>query len=140
MPEVGADSTILSVWFADVGEPVFEGDRLVEVLVGGATFDVPAPATGRLAEKRTLPDDPLRPGQDGRSGASEIVIAGAQLGLIGGRPVVQETARVGRELEHAVAPVGAAVERAVARGRVHLVRHRVHHRSRSRFDRTPGTR
>jgi pyruvate/2-oxoglutarate dehydrogenase complex dihydrolipoamide acyltransferase (E2) component len=63
MPEVGADSTILSVWFADVGEAVFEGDRLVEVLVGGATFDVPAPATGLLAEKCTLPDDPLRPGQ-----------------------------------------------------------------------------
>ncbi|HEV3081819.1 MAG TPA: biotin/lipoyl-containing protein [Gemmataceae bacterium] len=63
MPEVGADSTTLSVWFADVGEAVFEGDRLVEVVVGGATFDVPAPATGRLAEKRILPDDPLRPGQ-----------------------------------------------------------------------------
>ena len=38
-------------------------DRLVEVLVGGATFDVPAPATGRLAEKHALPNDPLRPGQ-----------------------------------------------------------------------------
>jgi pyruvate/2-oxoglutarate dehydrogenase complex dihydrolipoamide acyltransferase (E2) component len=54
---------VLSVWFADLGDPVFEGDRLVEVLAGGATFDVPAPATGRLAEKRAWPDDPLRPGQ-----------------------------------------------------------------------------
>ncbi|HEV3119885.1 MAG TPA: biotin/lipoyl-containing protein [Gemmataceae bacterium] len=63
MPEVGAGAPVLSFWFADVGESVFEGDRLVEVLVGGATFDVPAPATGRLAEKRTLPYEALRSGQ-----------------------------------------------------------------------------
>src|SRR5579864_4320657 len=63
MPEVGAGALVLSFWFAEVGESVFEGDRLVEVLVGGATFDVPAPATGRLAEKRALGNDPLRPGQ-----------------------------------------------------------------------------
>jgi pyruvate/2-oxoglutarate dehydrogenase complex dihydrolipoamide acyltransferase (E2) component len=54
---------VLSVWFADPGETIFEGDRLVEVLVGGATFDVAAPATGRLTEKRALPADPLQPGQ-----------------------------------------------------------------------------
>ena len=30
---------------------------------GGATFDVSAPATGRLAEKRARPRDLLRPGQ-----------------------------------------------------------------------------
>jgi len=63
LPELGAGPAVLSVWFADAGECVFEGDRLVEVLVAGATFDVPAPATGRLIEKRTLPDDPLQPGQ-----------------------------------------------------------------------------
>ena len=63
LPELGAEPAVLSVWFADVGEEVFEGDRLVEILVGGATFDVPAPATGRLAEKRALVDDALRPGQ-----------------------------------------------------------------------------
>src|SRR5207249_726774 len=54
---------LLSLWFAEAGDAVYEGDRLVEVLIGGATFDVAAPATGRLAEKRALPDDPLRPGQ-----------------------------------------------------------------------------
>ncbi len=63
LPELGAAPAVLSVWFADPGDEVFEGDRLVEVLVDGATFDVPAPATGRLAEKRALPDDPLSPGQ-----------------------------------------------------------------------------
>jgi pyruvate/2-oxoglutarate dehydrogenase complex dihydrolipoamide acyltransferase (E2) component len=54
---------VLSLWFADPGEFVYECDRLVEVLVAGATFDVPAPATGRLIEKRALPNDPLTAGQ-----------------------------------------------------------------------------
>ena len=63
MPEVGSQPARMSVWFADPGELVYEGDRLVEVLVNGATFDVPAPATGRLAEKRAHPDDRLGPGQ-----------------------------------------------------------------------------
>jgi pyruvate/2-oxoglutarate dehydrogenase complex dihydrolipoamide acyltransferase (E2) component len=63
LPELGAAPVVLSVWFADLGDTVYEGDRLVEVLAGGATFDVAAPATGKLAEKRALPDDPLAPGQ-----------------------------------------------------------------------------
>jgi pyruvate/2-oxoglutarate dehydrogenase complex dihydrolipoamide acyltransferase (E2) component len=63
LPELGAAPVVLSVWFADPGEWVFEGDRLVEVLVSGATFDVAAPATGRLIEKRALPNDLLEPGQ-----------------------------------------------------------------------------
>jgi pyruvate/2-oxoglutarate dehydrogenase complex dihydrolipoamide acyltransferase (E2) component len=63
LPELGAAPAVLSVWFADPGEHVFEGDRLVEVLVGGATFDVPSPATGRLVERRALPNDPVAPGQ-----------------------------------------------------------------------------
>ncbi len=63
LPELGAGPASLSVWFADLGDVVYEGDRLVEVLVGGATFDVAAPATGRLAEKRALPNDAVCPGQ-----------------------------------------------------------------------------
>jgi len=63
LPELGATPAVLSVWFADPGDNVYEGDRLVEILIGEATFDVSAPATGRLAEKRVLPDDPLQPGQ-----------------------------------------------------------------------------
>jgi pyruvate/2-oxoglutarate dehydrogenase complex dihydrolipoamide acyltransferase (E2) component len=64
LPELGGAALTLSAWFADAGDLVYEGDRLVEILVGGAaTFDVAAPATGRLAEKRALPNDPLRPGQ-----------------------------------------------------------------------------
>ena len=63
LPDVGAPATILSVWFASPGDPVYAGDRLVEILAGGATFDVPCPATGRLAERWVFPDDPLTPGQ-----------------------------------------------------------------------------
>jgi pyruvate/2-oxoglutarate dehydrogenase complex dihydrolipoamide acyltransferase (E2) component len=63
LPELGAAPVVLSVWFADPGELVFEGDRLVEVLVRGATFDVPSPATGRLIVRLALPNDLLTPGQ-----------------------------------------------------------------------------
>jgi len=63
LPELGAAPAVLSVWFAEPGEAVFEGDRLVEILVGGATFDVSAPATGHLAEKCVFPDEPLHGGQ-----------------------------------------------------------------------------
>lgn len=63
LPDIGAEPVVLSVWLVDPGDVVYEGDRLVEVLVGGATFDVPSPATGRLAERRALANDRLRPGQ-----------------------------------------------------------------------------
>ena len=63
LPELGAAPAVVSVWFADPGEAVYEGDRLVEVAVSGATFDVSSPATGRLVEKLALPDDPVLPGQ-----------------------------------------------------------------------------
>jgi pyruvate/2-oxoglutarate dehydrogenase complex dihydrolipoamide acyltransferase (E2) component len=63
LPELGTASAILSAWFADSGETVYEGDRLVEVLVHGATFDVAAPATGRLIERRALTNDSLQTGQ-----------------------------------------------------------------------------
>ena len=62
MPDLGTSAT-LSVWFASPGDTVYAGDRLVEVLVGGATFDVLSPVSGRLAEKSAWPDDALTPGQ-----------------------------------------------------------------------------
>ena len=63
LPELGAAPVALSVWFADPGDTVYEGDRLVEVVVGGATFDVPAPATGRLGERYVFARDRLVAGQ-----------------------------------------------------------------------------
>jgi pyruvate/2-oxoglutarate dehydrogenase complex dihydrolipoamide acyltransferase (E2) component len=64
LPDLGASGPVLlSVWFAGPGETVFEGDRLVEVRLGGATFDVPAPATGQLVEVRARVNEPLQVGQ-----------------------------------------------------------------------------
>lgn len=63
LPELGATPVVLSLWYADLGDRVFQGDRLVEVLVNGASFDVLAPATGKLSERRAYPKDPLLPGQ-----------------------------------------------------------------------------
>jgi pyruvate/2-oxoglutarate dehydrogenase complex dihydrolipoamide acyltransferase (E2) component len=63
LPDLGTDAAVLSAWLADPGDEVFQGDRLVEVLVGAATFDVPAPATGRLLRQIALANDLLTPGQ-----------------------------------------------------------------------------
>jgi pyruvate/2-oxoglutarate dehydrogenase complex dihydrolipoamide acyltransferase (E2) component len=63
LPELGTNAVVLSVWFADPGDLVYEGDRLVEVLVNGATFDVSAPATGRLLVQHAFPDERLASGQ-----------------------------------------------------------------------------
>ena len=38
LPDLGAGPVVLSIWLARPGDHVFEGDRLVEVLVQGATF------------------------------------------------------------------------------------------------------
>ena len=65
LPDLGTGPDtpiVVSYWFAARGQTVWEGDRLVEVLVGPATFDVPAPATGRLTEIRAREDDQVLPG------------------------------------------------------------------------------
>src|SRR5436190_4777326 len=65
LPDLGTspdEPIVISHWFAGRGDEVYEGDRLVEVLVGPATFDVPAPTTGRLAEIRGEEDDRVEPG------------------------------------------------------------------------------
>lgn len=63
LPELGASPVRLSLWYSLPGDTVFAGDRLVEVVVAGATFDVSAPATGRLIERHAWPRDVLTPGQ-----------------------------------------------------------------------------
>jgi pyruvate/2-oxoglutarate dehydrogenase complex dihydrolipoamide acyltransferase (E2) component len=65
LPELGTGPDVpivVSHWFAERGDEVWEGDRLVEVLVGPATFDVPAPTSGRLAVIHGLEDDRVTPG------------------------------------------------------------------------------
>jgi pyruvate/2-oxoglutarate dehydrogenase complex dihydrolipoamide acyltransferase (E2) component len=65
LPELGTGPDVpivVSHWFAERGDEVWEGDRLVEVLVGPATFDVPSPSSGRLAVIHGLEDDRVTPG------------------------------------------------------------------------------
>lgn len=53
LPEIGDDKDLeasVSFWYFDVGETVKEGDDLLEVVTDKATFNVPAPAAGKLAE------------------------------------------------------------------------------------------
>ncbi|GIW87643.1 MAG: hypothetical protein KatS3mg108_1967 [Isosphaeraceae bacterium] len=66
LPELGIapeEPILISHWYARKGDEVWEGDRLVEVVVGAATFDVPSPANGRLARIRVQEDERVRPGQ-----------------------------------------------------------------------------
>lgn len=65
LPDLGAgpdEPIVVSHWFAKLGDIVWEGDRLVEVLVGPVTFDVPAPESGRLARILGGEDDRVIPG------------------------------------------------------------------------------
>ena len=65
LPDLGTGPDvpiIVSHWFVARGGRVWEGERLVEVLAGPATFDVPSPVTGRLAEIRGLEDDRVEAG------------------------------------------------------------------------------
>jgi len=65
LPDLGTGPDVpivVSHWFAVRGDEVWEGDRLVEVLVGPATFDVAAPISGRLAAIHGREDDWVSPG------------------------------------------------------------------------------
>ena len=65
LPDLGTGPDVpifVSHWFVARGGRVWEGDRLVEVLAGPATFDVPSPVSGRLAEIRGLEDDRVTAG------------------------------------------------------------------------------
>ena len=63
VPSLGWSEVQVSVWFAEPGDRVYEGDRLLELVAGGATFDVAAPATGRLTERKAFARDTVQPGQ-----------------------------------------------------------------------------
>ena len=64
-PDLGVteEPVHVSCWLVDLGEPVDEGDRLVQVLVQGVTFDVPAPATGTLTRIEKSLDAQVRVGE-----------------------------------------------------------------------------
>ncbi|HZZ80069.1 MAG TPA: biotin/lipoyl-containing protein [Gemmataceae bacterium] len=62
-PDLGMADVIVSVWYVKPGETVYAGDRVVELLVGGATFDVAAPCAGTLREQCVLPPEGVSVGQ-----------------------------------------------------------------------------
>ena len=63
-PELGMGSVPvrLSVWLVAEGQPVVEGDRVVELVCGGATVDLEAPVTGRLVRQLVDEDERVTPG------------------------------------------------------------------------------
>jgi pyruvate/2-oxoglutarate dehydrogenase complex dihydrolipoamide acyltransferase (E2) component len=63
LPAIGISPVRISAWFAEPGDRVYEGDRIVEVSAGSATFDIGSPATGRLSVRTALWKDELTPGQ-----------------------------------------------------------------------------
>ncbi len=63
LPDLGSPRVKFSLWYVQRGDMVYEGDRVAEVSIPGAIVDVQSPATGKLIEKRTHPNDLLTPGQ-----------------------------------------------------------------------------
>lgn len=63
-PDLGAAGPMkVSAWLVNVGEAVREGDRLVELLVPGLTYDVPAPLDGWLTDIRAPMNMEVGPGE-----------------------------------------------------------------------------
>lgn len=60
LPGVAITAT---AWHAAVGQQVVEGDRLLEVLAGDVTVDLPSPSSGVLVERCVEVDQPLEVGQ-----------------------------------------------------------------------------
>jgi pyruvate/2-oxoglutarate dehydrogenase complex dihydrolipoamide acyltransferase (E2) component len=63
VPDLGAPKMVLSVWYVKPGEVVFAGDRVAELLLGSATFDIAAPCAGKLVEQCASPAERLTAGQ-----------------------------------------------------------------------------
>lgn len=62
VPDLGSDRATFSLWHVRPGDRVTAGDRVAEVLIPGAIYDVAAPASGVLAERAAHPGDPLTTG------------------------------------------------------------------------------
>jgi pyruvate/2-oxoglutarate dehydrogenase complex dihydrolipoamide acyltransferase (E2) component len=63
VPDLGTPTATLSVWHVRPGERVFEGDRIVELLIPGAVIDLPAPATGVVRAMLAGANDRVEIGQ-----------------------------------------------------------------------------
>ena len=62
-PDVGVPAPRFSLWYVRVGEQLFVGDRIAELLVDGATIDIAASESGTLVQRLARPDDVLTTGQ-----------------------------------------------------------------------------
>ena len=64
VPDVGVAGGPLrvSLWLVPEGAAVVEGDRVVELVAGGATVDLESPVTGRLVACLCDEDEPVAPG------------------------------------------------------------------------------
>jgi len=65
LPSLGEDAgekATVSFWYAEQGEEVKEGDDLLEMLTDKATFNVPAPASGKLVELKVTDNDVVQVG------------------------------------------------------------------------------
>jgi pyruvate/2-oxoglutarate dehydrogenase complex dihydrolipoamide acyltransferase (E2) component len=62
LPDLGSPRVVFSLWYVRVGDRVFAGDRVAEVRIPGATFDVAAPVNGVFVERLALPNDLLHVG------------------------------------------------------------------------------
>ena len=63
VPEFGLDVPLaVAVWLVPEGAEVLEGDRVVQLVAGGATIDLEAPVNGRLVACLAEEDEPVAAG------------------------------------------------------------------------------
>lgn len=65
LPDLGLGETpvTVSVWLVEPSTEVSAGDRVLEILAGSATVDLPAPMGGVLIEQLVEEGDVLQTGQ-----------------------------------------------------------------------------
>ncbi|MFM8735096.1 MAG: biotin/lipoyl-containing protein [Pirellulales bacterium] len=65
VPDLGLAGVPLAVslWLVPLGAAVAAGDRVVELVAGGATIDLDAPVTGRLVATLIDEDEPVETGR-----------------------------------------------------------------------------
>ena len=62
VPDLGLDGLSLSLWLVPAGAEVLAGDRVAELVGGGATIDLSAPLEGRLVAWLVDEDEPVTAG------------------------------------------------------------------------------
>ncbi len=65
LPDIGiktGDKIVVSFWHVEEDEEFVEGNDLMEVSTNKATFNIPAPSTGKLIEILVQEGDAVEPG------------------------------------------------------------------------------